>query len=131
MQPDALIIQDPTLLHQVDLFSGLTTTGYILINSTRSFADLGHRRIRRAASSATRLCTVPATEIAIKHVGRPLPNVPLLARLRRDQRRSQARIGVRRRSARSSPARWPRPTSPPPREAYDIREDRAQEALHA
>ena len=33
MQPDALIIQDPTLLHQVDLFSGLSRDGYILINS--------------------------------------------------------------------------------------------------
>ena len=32
-----------------------------------------------AGSSASRLCTVPATEIAIKHVGRPVPNVPLLA----------------------------------------------------
>src|SRR5512140_1819016 len=41
MQPDALIIQDPTLLHQVDLFSGLSVSGYILINSTRSFEELG------------------------------------------------------------------------------------------
>ena len=24
------------------------------------------------------LCTVPATEIALRHVGRPVPNVPLL-----------------------------------------------------
>src|SRR5271169_5840489 len=30
MQPDALIIQDPTLLHQVDLFDGLTASGYVL-----------------------------------------------------------------------------------------------------
>jgi len=41
MQPDALIIQDPTLLHQVDLFNGLSPSGYILINSTRSFDELG------------------------------------------------------------------------------------------
>lgn len=41
MEPDALIIQDPTLLHQVDLFSGLSPTGFILINSTRSFDELG------------------------------------------------------------------------------------------
>ena len=27
MEPDALIIQDPTLLHQVDLFQGLSATG--------------------------------------------------------------------------------------------------------
>ncbi|HEX4857875.1 MAG TPA: 2-oxoacid:acceptor oxidoreductase family protein, partial [Usitatibacteraceae bacterium] len=34
MHPDALIIQDPTLLHQVDLFSGLSESGLILINSS-------------------------------------------------------------------------------------------------
>jgi pyruvate ferredoxin oxidoreductase gamma subunit len=41
MQPDALIIQDPTLLHQVDVFSGLAPGGTILINTTRSFEQLG------------------------------------------------------------------------------------------
>src|SRR5512133_2299795 len=41
MEPDALIIQDPTLLHQVDVFSGLKKDGYILINTTRTFAELG------------------------------------------------------------------------------------------
>ena len=28
MEPDALIIQDPTLLHQVDVFGGLERDGY-------------------------------------------------------------------------------------------------------
>ena len=36
-EPDALIIQDPTLLHQADLFAGLGRDGYALINSTHSF----------------------------------------------------------------------------------------------
>ena len=27
-EPDALLIQDPTLLHQSDLFAGLTADGY-------------------------------------------------------------------------------------------------------
>jgi len=77
MQPDALIIQDPTLLHQVDLFSGLSPSGYILINSTRSFDELGIGEfVRKFAPD--RLCTVAATELALKHVGRPLPNAALL-----------------------------------------------------
>src|SRR5580692_5355973 len=41
MQPDAVIIQDPTLLHQVDVFSGLNPNGYLLVNSALSFAELG------------------------------------------------------------------------------------------
>ena len=43
--PDAVIIQDPTLLHSVNVFSGLAEAGYILINSMRSFEDLGRAEI--------------------------------------------------------------------------------------
>ncbi len=77
MEPDALIIQDPTLLHQVDLFSGLSADGLILINSTRSFEELGIAEfVSRFPAGHVR--TVPATELALKHVGRPLPNAALL-----------------------------------------------------
>ncbi len=77
LEPDALIIQDATLLHQVDLFTGLHEDGYILLNSTRGFDELGLAEFTRDFRPA-RLCTVAATEIAIKHVGRAVPNVPLL-----------------------------------------------------
>jgi pyruvate ferredoxin oxidoreductase gamma subunit len=77
LSPDALIIQDPTLLYQVDLFKGLRHGGYILINSTRSFDELGLADYT-LDFDRRRLCTVPATEIALKHVGRAVPNVPLL-----------------------------------------------------
>jgi pyruvate ferredoxin oxidoreductase gamma subunit len=77
MEPDALIIQDPTLLHQVDLFNGLHANGYILINSTRTFEELGLGELA-SDHHHYRLCTVPATELAMKHVRRPLPNAALL-----------------------------------------------------
>lgn len=77
MQPDALIIQDPTLLHQVDVFAGLKPNGYILINTTRTFEELGLGDFIKDFRAA-HLLTVPATELAMKHVGRPVPNVPLL-----------------------------------------------------
>jgi pyruvate ferredoxin oxidoreductase gamma subunit len=77
LAPDVLIVQDPTLLHQVDVFQGLRADGYVLINSKRSFDELGLQelagRFRRE-----RLTTVPATEFALKHLGRPLPNAVLL-----------------------------------------------------
>jgi pyruvate ferredoxin oxidoreductase gamma subunit len=78
MAPDALIVQDPTLLHQVDVFSGLHREGYVLINSQRSFEELGLGEFARDFHHF-RLFTLPATELALKHVGRPVPNVPLLA----------------------------------------------------
>jgi pyruvate ferredoxin oxidoreductase gamma subunit len=77
LTPDALIIQDPTLLHQVDLFNGVPGRGYILINSARSFDELGLGGFVRGVQKY-RLWTLPATELAMKHVGRPVPNVPLL-----------------------------------------------------
>jgi pyruvate ferredoxin oxidoreductase gamma subunit len=77
LNPDALIIQDPTLLHQVDMFSGLVPDGYILINTSRSFEALGVGEFVRDFH-AEHLCTVPATELALKHVGRPVPNAALL-----------------------------------------------------
>ena len=77
MEPDALIIQDPTLLHQVDVFAGLKKGGYILINTNKTFEQLGLGEFVRDWPPE-RLCTVSATELSIKHVGRPVPNVPLL-----------------------------------------------------
>jgi pyruvate ferredoxin oxidoreductase gamma subunit len=78
MRPDALIIQDPTLLLSVDVFSGLKKDGFILINTKSTFEDLGLSDYVRDWP-AERLCTLAATDLGLKHVGRPMPNVPLLA----------------------------------------------------
>ena len=77
LQPDALIIQDPTLLHQVDLFEGLAAHGTILLNSAHSIDKLGLGGFARGVQQY-RLVTLPATELALKHVGRAVPNAALL-----------------------------------------------------
>jgi pyruvate ferredoxin oxidoreductase gamma subunit len=78
MEPDALIIQDPTLLYQVDVFSGLKPReGYVLINTSRSFDEIGIGDYL-SGFRPERLCTVPATELALKHFGRAVPNAGLL-----------------------------------------------------
>jgi len=77
LEPDALIIQDPTLLLQVDVFGGLARDGYVLINTSRTFEALGVGEFARSLR-AERLCTVPATELAMQHTGRPVPNAALL-----------------------------------------------------
>jgi len=74
LEPDALIIQDPTLLHQVDVFAGVRPGACILINSARSFEELGLKEL----IDRFRTCTIPATELAMKFVGRPMPNAALL-----------------------------------------------------
>lgn len=75
--PDALIIQDPTLLQSIDVFKGLNRQGYILINSQRSFEDMGIAEYV-ATFPAGQTCILNASELAMKHVGRPLPNAALL-----------------------------------------------------
>ena len=77
-EPDALIIQDPTLLHQVDVFSGLRADGYMLINTAKSLGDLGLGEFVKGFQ-AERLLTVPASDLAREHTGRPIANAALLA----------------------------------------------------
>jgi pyruvate ferredoxin oxidoreductase gamma subunit len=39
--PDALVVQDPTLLHQVNLFAGLKPDGFLLVNTSHTLESLG------------------------------------------------------------------------------------------
>ena len=77
LEPDCLIVQDPTLFKAIDVFAGLKPDGYLLVNTNKTFADL------HIADVAARLpkghaVIVPATELALKHVGRAVPNAALL-----------------------------------------------------
>jgi pyruvate ferredoxin oxidoreductase gamma subunit len=79
-EPDALIVQDPTLLHQVDVFGGLRPDGYVLINSTRTFDELGLGEWTRGFHRE-RLLSVPAGEICREYIGQMRPNAALLGGL--------------------------------------------------
>ena len=72
--PDALIVQDPTLLHQVDVFGGLRDGGAVVLNTGRPIEELGLEDV--AGRFAIR--AVPATELAREHLGRPIPSAALL-----------------------------------------------------
>jgi pyruvate ferredoxin oxidoreductase gamma subunit len=75
--PNALMIIDPTLVHQVDVFAGLGEDAYVLINSSRSLHALQLEDLL-ARCRPERLRTVAATELARQELGRPLPNAALL-----------------------------------------------------
>lgn len=81
-EPDAVVVQDPTLLHHVDVFGGLAADGYMLINSTRTIAELGLEELHER-HHPERVISVPASEIARACLGRPIPNVALLGALAR------------------------------------------------
>ena len=77
MEPDALIVQDSTLLHQVDVFGGLKPEGYVLINTAKSFDELGLGEFVKGFHHE-RMLTVPASELAREHTGRAVANAALL-----------------------------------------------------
>ncbi len=77
IDPDALIVQDPTLFKAIDVFQGLKQDGYLLVNSNKSFAALGLAEVV-AKLPAGHARVVSASELALKHVGRPVPNAALL-----------------------------------------------------
>lgn len=77
LDPDALIIQDPTLFHAIDVFAGLKPDGYVLINSRKTAAELGIEDAVKHLPPG-HVVNVPATELALKHLKRPTPNTVLL-----------------------------------------------------
>jgi pyruvate ferredoxin oxidoreductase gamma subunit len=76
-EPDAVIIADPTLLHQVKVFDGVGPDTYVLVNTSRPLSGLGIGDLVDTLRPG-RVVSVPATNIAQEHLGRPLPNTALL-----------------------------------------------------
>ena len=76
-EPDALLIQDPTLLHHAGILDGLRPDGYVLVNSSRGVEDIGLAEFAAQRHSG-HLVTVPATSLALANLGRPLPGAPML-----------------------------------------------------
>ena len=78
LHPDALVVQDATLLHHVDLFDGLGAGGHVVINGRRAPTELGLDDLPVPTANVR---SVPATELAHEHLGRPLPGTVLLGAL--------------------------------------------------
>lgn len=76
--PDVLLIQDSTLLHQVDVFAGLAASAVVLLNSTRNVEAL---RLTDFVTQhpKVQMYTLPASELALKHLGRPFANIGMVA----------------------------------------------------
>ncbi|MDO5033848.1 MAG: 2-oxoacid:acceptor oxidoreductase family protein [Actinomycetaceae bacterium] len=77
LEPNVVSVQDPTLLPIMDVFSGLKPDGFGLVNSAKTLEELGLKELEER-SLPGHIVTIPATEIALEHLGRPLPNAVLL-----------------------------------------------------
>ena len=67
--PDAVIIQDKTVIEPAKAFSGITKNGFALVNSAQKIENV---------PEGIKLKCIGATEIALENIGRPLPNAVLL-----------------------------------------------------
>ena len=72
--PDVVAVLDPTLLKTVPVTRGLNEEGTIIINSKENPADV--RKILNTDKG--KIWTVPATEIAVRILGRPITNTAML-----------------------------------------------------
>jgi pyruvate ferredoxin oxidoreductase gamma subunit len=75
--PDALIVQDPSILPPISLLEWLGPEGFLVVNSRRSFEELGLDEVAASLHNERRL-TIPATDLAPRHLGRAVPNTVLL-----------------------------------------------------
>jgi pyruvate ferredoxin oxidoreductase gamma subunit len=69
-EPSFLIIQDPALMAVPGTLSGLRPDGTVLVDGPE--AAIGH-------TGDNEVLTMPATKLAMEHIGRPVPNTALLA----------------------------------------------------
>lgn len=69
--PDYLIVQDQYLIDSVPVLDGLKPHGLVLINADRRPEEL------QLKTTAT-VETIPATEIALEIIGRPMPNAIMI-----------------------------------------------------
>ena len=76
-RPDAVIVQDPTLLHDPSVFAGLHADSYLLVNTAATADELGLDK-QAGHLPPDHVITLAASEIAREHLGRPLPNAVLL-----------------------------------------------------
>jgi pyruvate ferredoxin oxidoreductase gamma subunit len=69
--PDYLIVQDSYLIGAVPVLDGIKPDGLILVNSDEAPEDLNIK-------TTARVETIPATEIALEIIGRPIPNAIMI-----------------------------------------------------
>lgn len=70
-QPDYVIVQDPSLIHAVDVASGIKDDGLIIVNSELKPSEL------KLTTKATIKC-IDATKLALEVIGLPIVNTALL-----------------------------------------------------
>jgi len=70
-EPDYIIVQDSTLIKDVNVFAGVKAGGIAIVNTADKNADF-------AVPDGVRLILIDATSIALKAIGLPITNTTLM-----------------------------------------------------
>jgi pyruvate ferredoxin oxidoreductase gamma subunit len=74
-EPDMVVVVDETLLKTVDVAAGLKPGGKLLVNSNRAPEDV----LAEFTGADAEVYVIDAVDIAVRAIGRPMPNSPLLS----------------------------------------------------
>jgi pyruvate ferredoxin oxidoreductase gamma subunit len=75
--PDIVVVLDPTLLKIVDVTEGLAKNGKLIVNTTDSPENLR----AELKLDGREIYTIDATGISLKHLGKAIPNTPMIGAL--------------------------------------------------
>ncbi len=75
-EPDVVVVLDPSLLHIVNVTSGLNENGILIINTKKSF-----QAIESEFRVTQKLATIDATKIAQELLGVPIVNTTMIGAL--------------------------------------------------
>jgi len=68
--PDYIIVQDSTLISDVNVFQGVRDGGIVIVNTEKP--------LRAPVPPGVKVITLDATSIALKHLGVPITNTTLM-----------------------------------------------------
>jgi pyruvate ferredoxin oxidoreductase gamma subunit len=74
--PDIVMVLDPSILKIVDVTAGIKKDGMVILNTHKD-----EKEVRKTFGIKGKLFLVDATNIAMKHLGRPITNTTMLGAL--------------------------------------------------
>jgi len=77
--PNVAVVLDPTLLKAVPVAEGLPEDGILVVNTRESPAEVR----KQLNLTGRKVWTIPATDIAVKIIGRPITNTAMLGAVAR------------------------------------------------
>jgi len=75
--PDVVVVMDDTLLETESVEDGLTEEGILLVNTKKSPAQVR----QQLGLKGRKVFTIDAMDIALKEIGRPIPNTVMIGAL--------------------------------------------------